>query len=99
MVLDFISGNVWVGVRARLCRLGFEKRIKVRGITTASHTHEDLATKRDVDARFDRVEERMTNLEFSFTSNMTQLNSSIASLNNTIVLLSERVANLEEGQR
>lgn len=32
-------------------------------MTTAAHIHEELATKKDVDARFDIVDERFDRLE------------------------------------
>ncbi len=64
-------------------------------MTAATHTHEELATKKDVDERFDNLDQRTKNLELVFTSNMAQLNSAIASLNDILV----RLTKLEEGQR
>ncbi len=64
-------------------------------MATSTHTHEELATKRDVDARFDRVEERLDRLE----TTIAQINSSIASILNVLVNLNERVTKLEENQR
>ena len=64
-------------------------------MATGTHTHEELATKKGVDWRFDNPEQHMTNLELAFTSNMARLNSAIASLDDILV----RLTNFEEGQR
>ena len=78
-------------------------------MTTSTHTHEELATKKDVDARFDqvdvrfdhveerldRIEERVLNLEYA----MTQLIASQASMLNAINRLDDRLTALEESHR
>ena len=64
-------------------------------MAASTHTHEELATKKDVDARFDRLEERMDRVETA----ITQINSSIASILNVLASHNERFIRLEENQR
>lgn len=82
-------------------------------MTTTAHTHEEHATKKDVDARFDIVEERLDRLEVRFdrleeklaesdhkhTQNYGQLSNSFVSMLNVMTSLTERVGKLEENQR
>ncbi len=82
-------------------------------MTTMAHTHEELATKKDVDARFDIVDERFDRLEERFerleaklaesdykhTQNYGQLSNSFVSMLNVMTSLTERVGKLEENQR
>ena len=75
-------------------------------MTTMAHTHEDLATKKDVDARFDILEERFDRLEaklaesdYKHTQNYGQLSNSFVSMLNVMTSLTERVGKLEENQR
>jgi len=71
-----------------------------------AHTHEELATKKDVDARFDIVDERFDRLEeklaesdYKHTQNYGQLSNSFVSMLNVMTSLTERVGKLEENQR
>ena len=66
-------------------------------MTTATDTHEELATKKYVDARFDRIEKRLDEIEAAltgscenYTQNFGKLNNSIASLLNIVVTLTGR---------
>ncbi|MCY4473941.1 MAG: hypothetical protein OXC83_00700 [Chloroflexi bacterium] len=75
-------------------------------MTTMAHTHEELATKKDVDARFDIVDERFDRLEeklaesdYKHTQNYGQLSNSFVSMLNVMTSLTERVGKLEENQR
>ena len=75
-------------------------------MTTATHTHEELATKKDVDERFDRLDERFDRLEerlaesdHKHTQNYAQLSNSFVSMLNVMTNLTERVGRLEENQR
>ena len=82
-------------------------------MTTATHTHEELATKKDVDERFDRLEERFDRFEERFdrlderlaesdhnhTQNYAQLSNSFVSMLNVMTSLTERVGKLEDNQR
>ena len=82
-------------------------------MTTAAHTHEELATKQHVDERFDRLEEHVDRLEARFdrlearleesdykhTQNSAQLSNSFVSMLNVMTNLTERVGRLEENQR
>ena len=64
-------------------------------MTVARHTHEELATKSDVDARFDRVEERLDRVE----DTLVHLTNSVASILNVLMSLNARVTALEDNQR
>ena len=71
-------------------------------MTTSTHTHEELATKKDVDARFDRIEERLERVEdrlLSLEHTVANLASSLASLLTVFTNLNERVTALEKNQR
>ncbi len=68
-------------------------------MTTATHTHEELATKKDVDERFDRLEERLAESDYKHTQNYAQLSNSFVSMLNVMTSLTERVGKLEENQR
>ncbi len=68
-------------------------------MTTATHTHEELATKQDVDARFDRLEEKLAESDYKHTQNYAQLSNSFVSMLNVMTSLTERVGKLEENQR
>lgn len=64
-------------------------------MTIVGCTHEELATKENVDERFDNLEQCMKNPESAFTSNMAELDRAIASLNDILA----RLTKFEEGQR
>lgn len=68
-------------------------------MTTATHTHEELATKKDVDERFDRLEEKLAESDYKHTQNYAQLSNSFVSMLNVMTSLTERVGKLEENQR
>ena len=71
-------------------------------MTVATHTHEELATKNDVDARFDRVEERLDRIEGRLDrveDTLVHLTNSVASMLNVWMSLNERVTALEDNQR
>ena len=65
-------------------------------MTTAAHTHEDLATKQHVDVRFDRLEERLAESDYKHTQNYAQLSNSFVSMLNVMTSLTERMTKLEE---
>lgn len=63
------------------------------------HTHEDLATKADVDARFDRVEERLDRVEerlLTLENTVTNLTSTVASMLNVIMRQDDRPAAVDK---
>ena len=64
-------------------------------MTVATHTHEELATKNGVHARFDRIEERLDRVE----DTLVHLTNSIASILNVLTSLNERLTALEDNQR
>ena len=68
-------------------------------MTTAAHTHEELATKKDVDERFDRLEERLAESDYKHTQNYAQLSNSFVSMLNVMTSLTERMGKVEENQR
>ena len=53
-------------------------------MTTMTHTHEELATKKDVDERFDRLEERLAESDYKHTQNYAQLSNSFVSMLNVM---------------
>ncbi len=82
-------------------------------MTATAYTHENLATKKDVDARFDIVEERLDRIERrleaietaftesreNYTRNFAQLNNSIVALLNTLATLTGRVNTPDDNHR
>ena len=71
-------------------------------MVTSTHTHEELATKEDVYARFDQVDERFDRVEDRLEQvekTLVHLNGTIASIMNVLMNLNERVTALEENQR
>ena len=71
-------------------------------MVTSTHTHEELATKKDVDERFDRVEARLDRLEERIDRmevRLDHLTSSLASLLNAYLGLNDRLTAVEENQR
>lgn len=68
-------------------------------MATATHAHEELATQKDVDARFDRLEEKLTESDYKHAQNYGQLSKSFVSMLNVVTSLTERVGKLEENQR
>ena len=65
-------------------------------MTTAAHTHEELATKQHVDERFDRLEDRLAESDYKHTQNYAQLSNSFVSMLNVMTSLTERMNRLEE---
>ncbi len=61
-------------------------------MSASTHTHEELATKADVDARFDRIDERLRNIDCALANLATSLSS-------TMTRLEEILAKIEENQR
>ena len=71
-------------------------------MTVGAHAHEELATKKDVDTRFDRVEERLDRVEERLDrveDTLVHLTNSVASTLNVLTSLNERVTALEANQR
>ena len=78
-------------------------------MTTSTHTHEELATKKDVDERFDFVDERFDRVEARLDrvedrldqveKTLVHINGTIASIMNVLMNLNERVTALEENQK
>ena len=64
-------------------------------MATSTHTHEELATKKDVDARFDRIDGTLVHL----TSSLASILNVLTSLNERVTALEQRVTALEENQK